>query len=458
MRARVRGSEQPVLAGSSGADRVGDPSTGLSTVTVSTRAKWSAWDAQLALAASRAVDLAQLVVVSTFLFSHAGVTSVAAFGVVRTVAPMVGVPVVLAFGHRVAPGVLLHWMATVAAACSVALAVLAASSGPTAAILVGAALVGVALGCFRPLVRALLPSLARSDAELLRSNALTGFLGGASGLAGPALGSLIAFAVGVPALLAATAVVMVAAGTAASRIPSSMTAVHRPSSPLGGDRAGYCAGVHEVVHNSEVRLIGLLGMTQTAVRGAVAVIAVVFAANVLETAETGAGVLFAAMGVGALVVLPVMPKVVGHVGVHRAVTVGLALWGAPLAVSAFVGHLGGAVVMFAVVGVGDALVDIGYYGVLQRTVSSLHLARVLGVIESMFQAGVAVGSVAGTLLVRHIGPQHSMLVCGCMLSVVAIATARRMDSLQHDLRRRDAVIAPIPHDRGAERRRVASAV
>ncbi len=65
-------------------------------------------DAQLALAGARAVDLAQLVVVSTFLFTRGGTAHVAAYGIVRTIVPALGVPVVTALGFRLGHGALLR--------------------------------------------------------------------------------------------------------------------------------------------------------------------------------------------------------------------------------------------------------------------------------------------------------------------------------------------------------------
>ena len=168
--------------------------------------------AQLALAGARAVDLAQLVVVSAFLFNRGGTAHVAAYGVVRTIIPAVGVPVVTALGFRLGHGALLRILALVAAAGSVAMAAVVAAGGSTLGVLACAAVVAVGLQCFRPVVSALMPALVRSPGELLAANAVTGFLDGASSFVGPVLGSLTAALLGVPVLLVVTGAGLLAVG------------------------------------------------------------------------------------------------------------------------------------------------------------------------------------------------------------------------------------------------------
>ena len=91
-----------------------------------------------------------------------GAAHVAAYGVVRTIVPAVGVPVVTALGYRLGHRALLRILAVVAAVGSVALAAVVALGGSTLGVLVCAAVVAVGLNCFRPVVSALMPALVRS--------------------------------------------------------------------------------------------------------------------------------------------------------------------------------------------------------------------------------------------------------------------------------------------------------
>ena len=175
---------------------------------------------QIALAGVRTVDLAQLVVVSAWLFTRSGAADVALFGIVRTLVPAIGVPAVTALGFRIGPGSLLRIMAVVAAAGSLAMGAFVVADGPTIGVLTCAGIVGVALNCFRPVVTALLPELVRSPGELVSANAANGFVEGTSSLVGPVVGSLVGAVLGVPALLVVTAVVMVGVAGVAGRLPS----------------------------------------------------------------------------------------------------------------------------------------------------------------------------------------------------------------------------------------------
>ncbi len=398
--------------------------------------------AQLALAGARAVDLAQLVVVSALLFNRGGTAHVAAYGVVRTIVPAVGVPVVTAVGFRLGHGTLLRILAVVAAIGSLAMAAVVASGGSTLWLLACAAVVAVGLNCFRPVVSALLPALARSPSELLAANAATGFFDGASSFVGPVLGSLTAALVGVPVLLVVTGGGMLAVGAICRRL-SAVTAAGAAAA-IGTARVGeYVAGARQLGANRAGRLVTALGTAQTVVRGATSVIVVLFAIEVLRTGDAGVGLLWGAIGVGGLVCIPLALIVVDRRGVHRSMVTGLAAWGLPLVVCALVPVPGVALVMFAIVGFGNGVVDIGYNAVLQRTFDERVLTRVFGVVEAMFQAGVAAGALAGALLVDHFGPRTSLFAVGLVLPGLAVITRPRLRSLDCDLVRRDDEIARL---------------
>ncbi len=399
-------------------------------------------DTQLALTGVRTIDLAQLVVVSTFLFTRGGAADVATYGVVRTLVPAVGVPAVTALGFRLGPGALLRIMALVAAAGSLAMAAVVMSGGSTLGVLACAGVIGVALNCFRPVICALMPALVRSPRELVAANAATGLVEGVSSLVGPVLGSLVGAVFGVPALLVVTGAGMLLVSVVAGRLPATPAAT---SGATGGNGllADYVAGARELAANRAGRLVTLLGTAQTVVRGAVSVIVVVFAIEVLGTGDAGVGALFGAMGVGGLVGLPIALVVVNRTGVHRSLAPGLAAWGLPLAICAIAPEPTVALVLFAVIGIGNGVVDIAYYAVLQRSVAEQVLARVLGVVEAMFQAGVAAGAFGGALLLDRVGPQPALLLVGVVLPVLALMVSPRLRSLDRDLDRRDDEIAVL---------------
>ena len=128
------------------------------------------------------------------------------------------------------------------------------------------------------------------------------------------------------------------------------------------------------------------------------IVVVAFVIDVLRTSDAAVGVLYGAIGVGGLVGLPLAVMVVNRTGVHGALTAGLAAWGLPLAISALSPTPIAVVALFGVIGLGNSIVDISYFAVLQRSVPDRLLSRVLGLVESMFQGGVALGAFVGAVL------------------------------------------------------------
>ncbi len=390
--------------------------------------------AQIAVAGVRTVDLAQLVVVSAWLFTRGGAADVAIFGIVRTLVPAVGVPAVTALGFRLGPGTLLRIMALLAAAGSVVMAVAVASGGPTFVVMACAGIVGLALGCFRPVVCALLPELVGSPGELVSANAASGFVEGASALVGPVVGSLVAAVLGVCPLLVITGAGMVWVGAVAGRLPAG---AERQAAAGRSRFADYVAGGRELTGNRPARLVTLLGTAQTFVRGAMSVIVVAFAIDVLRSGDAGVGLLYGAIGVGGLVGLPVAVLVVDRTGVHRSLVTGLTMWGLPLALSALAPAPIVALVMFGVIGLGNSVVDISYFAVLQRSVDDRLLTRVLGLVEAMFQLGLAAGAFCGAVLLDRTTARPALLAVGLVLPVLAAMASRRLGALDRLLGRRD---------------------
>ena len=88
------------------------------------------------------------------------------------------------------------------------------------------------------------------------------------------------------------------------------------------------------------------------------------------------------------------------------------------------------------------MVDISYYGIVQRAVADHVLARVLGVLEATFQTGLAVGAFVGVVLVdRVLGPKSALVVVGLVLPALATLTAPGLGALDRSLTACDDAIA-----------------
>src|SRR4051794_8078280 len=227
--------------------------------------------AQVPLAVSKTVDLAQLIGLSTYLFEIEGVGAVALYGVVRAIAPTVGVPLVTATTSRLGPGPLLMWLAIVAAITTAGITTALALEGPVLTVIGLAGILHVILGAHRPVTSALMPTLVGTPEKLLACTGVTGLLDGVTFLTGPLLAGLLLVSAGPAAVLYATAVLHAVAALISVRLSVSAGPAPVPTVNRGlPARRAFMA-------TAEVRVITMLVAAQTFVRGALNVIVVVFA-------------------------------------------------------------------------------------------------------------------------------------------------------------------------------------
>lgn len=387
-------------------------------------------DAQLAAALSRTADLAQLVAVSTYLFGTGGSVGVAAYVVISKVVPVLGVPAVVAATARLGHARLLGLVGLVAAAGSAAMAALVVSGGPAAAVLALAGLVGLALQSWRPIVAALTPSLVRDPEELVAGNAVSGFLDAATMVFGPLLAAVLLVA-GPGWALTATVGLLLVGALLAGRLP---TPARMAPEPAAGPPAG---ALRVFLGTPQAVLVGALGLCQTMVRGALNVLVVVFTIRTLGLQESTVGLLLGAIGVGGMLGLPIALRIVGRRRLYRAFGLGLLLWGAPLAVAAAAPHLAVVLVLFAIIGIGNDLVDISAFSALPRAVPDHALPGVMGILEVLFNLGMATGAALAGVLLGLVDARVALLVVGSLLPVVAVLAASRLRRFDAGLEVRD---------------------
>ena len=100
-------------------------------------------------------------------------------------------------------------------------------------------------------------------------------------------------------------------------------------------------GVRAVARNRGLSLVLGLAAAQSFTRGALTVLSVVVAIELLGTGEPGAGALMTAVGVGAVLGSLAASLLVGTRGLGVWFAVGVALWGLPIALVGVVPHEGG---------------------------------------------------------------------------------------------------------------------
>src|SRR2546430_3074102 len=77
---------------------------------------------------------------------------------------------------------------------------------------------------------------------------------------------------------------------------------------------------------------------------------------------------------------------------------------------------------FALIGVSNIVEDVAGFTLLQRTSPVEVLARVFGVLHSLFFATVALGAVLAPVLVHWLGVRWALVVVGAILPVLTVPT------------------------------------
>jgi MFS family permease len=202
-------------------------------------------------------------------------------------------------------------------------------------------------------------------------------------------------------------------------------------------------GLHAAAGDRDLRLIFGLGFTQTFVRGALNVLAVVLAFELLGTGDAGVAALWAAVGAGGVIGLFAVSLLVGsrHLGAWLAA--GLVLWGLPLAVVGVAPRDGVALAMLAFVGLGNAVIDVPFYTLPVRMASDAVLARVFGVFEALVALGVALGAVVAPVVIAATDERTALVLAGVVLPSLAVVAWRPLRAMDRRLGVRDGTISVL---------------
>jgi hypothetical protein len=247
----------------------------------------------------------------------------------------------------------------------------------------------VAVALYRPAHSALLPALAKSPADLTRANAVRGMLDSLSILGGPV----------------AAAVLLAASG------PATVFAACAAASLLGG------LVVVGLPYDAPPRADDLLG-----------------------TGDPGVGVLNAAIGAGGVLGSLFAFALVRRGGLATWFGIGIALFGAPLALIGAVPEQGAAIVLLGLVGVGNALIDVGGFTILARMTDEAVLARMFAGFEAILTLGVALGGLLAPVLIEGLGPRQALVVVGLLTPAALAASWTTLRRLDGRMRVRDADI------------------
>lgn len=398
--------------------------------------------AQAAFALTWTGEAALTVALGVVAFRDGGASTVGWVALARMLPAAVASPVLSAYADRLRRE---HVLAAIAAVRAVAVggaALVLAAGGPHLAVYGLAVVATVVFNVFRPAHSALLPLLCTSTEQLTSANVVRGLLDAGGALAGPALAGVLLATGTATTVFAGAALSCLAAAVVALRIgyeaPASRARV--PRARLLRDTV---EGVQAAAGDRDLRVVFGLGFAQTFVRGALNVLAVVVAFDLLGTDDAGVAALWAAVGAGGVIGSFGVSLLVGSRHLGAWLGAGLVLWGAPLAVIGVAPREGLALTMLAVVGLGNAVIDVPFYTLPVRMASDAVLARVFGVFEALVAAGVALGAVAAPEVIAATDERTALVLAGLALPALAVIAWGPLVAMDRRLGVRDDAISVL---------------
>lgn len=434
----------------------------------------------LALAGSVMGDWAYAVAVSVYAYRQGGAAAVGIYGVVRYVSMAIAGPFTAMLADRLDRRRVMVGADAVRFVLVALAALVIAVEGPAMLVYGLGLLTSLAATSFRPAQAALLPRLANHPGELTAANVASSTIESVGFFAGPAAaGALLAVSdVALVFMFNALTFLWSAGLVARLRVPADASAVDASAADGGGADgggadglavpadeaprqsllAGAGAGFREILASRDLTVLMALYCAQTVIAGASLVFGVAIAFEMLGMSESGVGLLDAMVGVGGLVggFVALMLAQRGRLAVDFGT--GVMLWSAPLLVIVAFPSLAPVLVVMALLGLGNSLVDINAFTIMQRLVSDEVMGRVFGAVDSALIAGMALGSLAMPLLMHTVGLRSGLLVLGTAVTALALGSMgalRRIDTIALapeglGLIRSTALLAPLP-ERSIER-------
>jgi MFS family permease len=390
---------------------------------------------EVAWGAAIGAEWGHFVALGVFAYQRGGAPAVGIAGLVRLLPAAFIAPVATTFADRFRRERFLL-LAVMVGAFALAGSAAAAAAGLAVVVYALAAVVGISSTLIRPTLQALLPSLARTPAELIAANGTSSTIESIGTLAGPLLAGILVSFASVGVAFAVWSGVVLAAAVLLTRVHVEGETAHRE--PLSGETAvqTFALGLSVVARDPATRLVAGLIAAQTFVRGCLNVLIVVAAFRVLHHGAGAVGYLTAAIGCGglfgALSALTLKPRRLGNV-----FALSLASWGLPIALIAPHPVLAIALVLLAITGAANSIEDVAGFTLLQRTIPDDVLGRSLGLVWGLAMGGVALGSLAAPGIVRAVGPRAAFLLVGSILPLLSLTTYRRLVALDYSTRPTD---------------------
>ncbi len=387
--------------------------------------------AELAWGALMSAEWAHFVALGVFAYGHGGSRAVGAAGLLRLLPAAAIAPFASSLGDRFRRERFLLALVLLGAGALI-VSTVGAAMGERTIVFVSGSVVGVCSTLFRPALVALLPSLAHTARELIAANGAASTIESLGTLLGPLVAGLLVAVASVQAVFVAGAAALLVAGALLARV----SVEGRVPGAAVGVRVDAWQGFTAIGEVPRARLLVGVIASQTFVRGCLNVLIVVTAYRVLDGGATEVGYLTAAIGAGGLIGALAAISLRGE-RLAPPFAWAIVFWGIPIMLIAPLSRAAPVILLLAVVGAANSVVDVAGFTLLQRTVPDEVLTRVLGVTWGLAMGTAAIGSFVTPAVLSLIGLRPAFLVVGAILPVLVLVTRRRLLEI-------DSEVAPAP--------------
>ena len=416
---------------------------------------------ELAFAGSIIGDWAYATAFSVYAYEHGGPTAVGVVMVLRYLLRALATPFTSVLGDRHSKRLVMIGSDITAASIVALSAILIAADANRFAVFPLLILSSIAVSPFRAAQASFLPQLANNVEELSAANVASSTIESLGFLCGPALAGLLLTFTSVSTVIFFNAATFAWSALLVLGITHSMindppvvpqVEADTPDEPSPGFLHEATAGFRVILGNRDLRsLIGLFA-AQCLVAGASAVFAVSVALGLLGLSRSGLGYLNAMLGVGGLVGGAIALTLVQRGRLARDFGIGVLLWSAPLLLVAAWPTVTAAVIMMVLLGVGNSLVDINAFTIIQRIAPEETMSRVFGALESALIGAMAIGALLMPLLISTVGNRWGLLIVGATVASLVLvnrAELHRIDTVALvppglELLRGVSLLSPLP--------------
>jgi MFS family permease len=385
---------------------------------------------ELAFAAFNIADWVRWLAIVVFAFDHGGAAEAGVVTLLLSVPSALVAPFAATIGDRFSRPTMLR-IGYTAQALLLALAAAAALATNSAALVyLIATLAAIASSLIRPANHSLVPEVTRTPIELTAANVLSSWVEGIGGMSGPLLSGVLVELSSPGVVIGLAAALMTASAALVLRLDTAAV-------PGARSERAVLGGFIALRRRMAPRTVVIAFTAAALLVGAINVLYVTLALDVLGTGASGAGTLGSALGAGYLVGAALSTTLVGRRRLSGAAVLGLLLAGLPLLVIAAAPSMAVAVSAMLVLGAGHAIYDVASMTLLQRVSPERVLSRIFGIVEAGYLAAYGIGSAVIAWLIVELHLLPALAVAGLWLPLVVVVAWRRLRSVDS----RAAVVA-----------------